>query len=140
MNLCGEVFTAQPPDHVGAEKYDETAGAMIAMLKYGSGTPFHRIEELQDSMGIALPASTQWDIVEYAANKGPHPAYRELVRQAAQGEVIHNDDTPAKILEAMQEITEQSLRKGTFTTGVVSSTGDKRSPCSLREPNTPGRI
>jgi transposase len=125
-NLCGEVFTAQPPDNVGTEKYDESAGAMIATLKYGSGMPFHRIEKLQESMDIPLPASTQWDIVENAANKGPHPAYRELVRQAAQGDVIHNDDTPAKILEVMRDITEQSLRKGTFTTGVVSTAGDNK--------------
>jgi hypothetical protein len=27
---------------VGPEKYDETAAAMIAQLKYGSGTPFYR--------------------------------------------------------------------------------------------------
>ncbi len=125
-NLCGEVFTAQPPDNVGSEKYDETAGAMIAMLKYGSGVPFHRIEKLQESMGIPLPASTQWDIVENAANKGPHPAYRELIRQAAQSDVIHNDDTPAKILEVMKDITEQSLRKGIFTTGVVATAGDNK--------------
>jgi len=70
-NLCGEVFTAQPPDNVGSKKYDETAGAMIAVLKYGSGVPFHRIEKLQESMGIPLPASTQWDITENAAN-GAH--------------------------------------------------------------------
>jgi len=125
-NLCGEVFTAQAPDNVGPEKYDETAGTMIAILKYGSGMPFHRIEKLQESMGIPLPASTQWDIVENTANKGPHPAYRELIRQAAQGNVIHNDDTPAKILEVMKDITEQSLRKGTFTTGVVSTLGDNK--------------
>jgi transposase len=73
-NLCGEVFTAQPPNNVGSDKYDETAGAMIAMLKYGSGVPFYRIEKLQESMGIPLPASTQWDIVENAANRGTHPA------------------------------------------------------------------
>lgn len=51
--------------------------------------------------------------MENAANKEPHPAYRELVRQAAQGEAIHNDDTPAKILEVMKKTTAQSLRKGT---------------------------
>ncbi len=36
---CGQVFTAQEPEGVGPEKYDETAAAMIAQLKYGSGTP-----------------------------------------------------------------------------------------------------
>ena len=35
---CGQVFTAQEPEGVGPEKYDETAAAMIAQLKYGSGT------------------------------------------------------------------------------------------------------
>jgi hypothetical protein len=34
------VFTAQEPEEVGPEKYDETAAAMIAQLKYGSGTAF----------------------------------------------------------------------------------------------------
>ena len=42
-NACGQVFTAPEPEGVGPEKYDETAMAMIAELKYGSGMPFHRI-------------------------------------------------------------------------------------------------
>ena len=125
-NLCGQVFTAPPPPHVGADKYDQTAGAMIAMLKYGSGVPFHRVEKLQESMGIPLPASTQWDIVEHAANGGPHPAYRELIHQAAQGNVIHNDDTPMKILELLKEVNEKSTRTGMFTTGVVSMAEDRK--------------
>ena len=125
-NLCGEVFTAQPPENIGTQKYDETVGAMIAMLKYGSGFPFHRIEKLQASMGIPLPASTQWDIVEKAADKGAFPAYRELVRQAAQGNLIHNDDTPAKIMELTRQINEKSARKGMFTTGMVSITQERR--------------
>jgi len=125
-NLCGEVFTAQPPNNVGPNKYDETAGAMIAMLKYGSGVPFYRIEKLQESMGMPLPASTQWDIVENAANKGSHYAYRELIRQAAQGNVIHNDDTPMKILELVKEINEKSSRTGMFTTGMMSIVEDRK--------------
>jgi hypothetical protein len=43
-NLCGEVFTAQEPEGAGPEKYDETTAAMIALLKYGSGMPFYRLE------------------------------------------------------------------------------------------------
>ena len=39
-NGCGEVFTADEPAEAGAEKYDETAAAMIAQLRYGSGMPF----------------------------------------------------------------------------------------------------
>ena len=49
---CGQVFTAQEPEGVGPEKYDETAAAMIAQLKYGSGTPFYRLEQLEASWGF----------------------------------------------------------------------------------------
>ncbi len=63
-NGCGQVFTAQEPEGVGPEKYDETAGAMIATLKYGSGTPFYRLEQLEAQLGTPLPAATQWEIVE----------------------------------------------------------------------------
>ena len=59
-NLCGEVFTAPEPEGVGPEKYDETTAAMIALLKYGSGMPFYRLEKLEHLLGIPLPASTQW--------------------------------------------------------------------------------
>ena len=64
---CGQVFTAQEPEGVGPEKYDETAAAMIAQLKYGSGTPFYRLEQLERQLGIPLPAATQWEVVEEAA-------------------------------------------------------------------------
>ena len=129
-NLCGEVFNAQAPPQVGEEKYDETCGAMIALLKYGSGFPFYRLEGLQNSLGIPLPASTQWEIVEQIANK-VYPACEELIRQAAQGEVLHNDDTTVKILALMKAIPGQQSadkgaeksdpsRSGLFTSGIVS--------------------
>ncbi|MFQ5620166.1 MAG: hypothetical protein ACE5FR_14475, partial [Rhodospirillales bacterium] len=66
-NLCGQIFTASTPEGVGAEKYDVTTASMIALLKYGSGLPFNRLEGLQGNLGIPLPASTQWDIVNEAA-------------------------------------------------------------------------
>jgi transposase len=51
-NLCGEIFTAGLPEDAGEKKYDEKGGAMIALLKYGSGFPFHRLEKLQSSLGM----------------------------------------------------------------------------------------
>ena len=63
-NACGQVFTAEEPEGVGPEKYDETAAAMIAQLKYGSGVPFHRLERMEEQLGIPLPATTQWEVVE----------------------------------------------------------------------------
>jgi transposase len=99
-NLCGKVFTADLPEEAGQEKYDHTATAVIALLKYGTGLPFNRFERLQGSLGVPLPASTQWDLV-HAQAKIIQPVLDELIRQAAQGDVIHNDDTTSKILEFM---------------------------------------
>ena len=130
-NLCGDVFEAEAPEGVGEKKYDETAAAMIALLKYGSGVPFYRLEGLEASLGIPLPASTQWEIVEEIA--APiRPAFDELIRQAAQGEVFYNDDTSMKILalarasprrvEGEEEGSSSHERTGLFTTGIVSTT------------------
>ena len=120
-NLCGRIFTAQVPDGAGKEKYDETAGAMVALLKYGSGLPFNRLEKLQESLGVPLPASTQWEIVEKTADK-IHPVYSELVREAAQSELLYNDDTTMKILANLgkREVDEERSGKGSFTTGVLA--------------------
>jgi transposase len=63
-NLCGDVFTAAAPEGVGERKYDETAASMIAMLRYGSGFPWNRLEALQENLGIPLPAATQCEIVK----------------------------------------------------------------------------
>jgi transposase len=144
-NLCGIVFTAQSPDGVGEEKYDATAGSMIALLKYGSGMPFYRMDGLQENLGIPLPTSTQWDIVHAKAEQ-VEPAFDELTRQAADGDVVHNDDTTIKILELMdkrarqqalaedspEDSTEDSAKKkpsdrsGMFTTGIVSTREGRR--------------
>ncbi len=117
-NACGQVFTAQEPEGVGPEKYDETAAAMIAQLKYGSGIPFYRLEQLEDQLGIPLPAATQWEIVEEEAEV-IQPAGDELIRQAAQGEVLHNDDTGMKVLKLEREPGDE--RTGVFTSGIVST-------------------
>jgi len=129
-NLCGEIFKADTPSGVGEEKYDEASGAMIALLKYGSGMPFNRLEQLQASLGIPLPASTQWEIVEQVADR-IYPVYEELKRQAAQGDVIYNDDTTMKILALMKnddnsDGQDQSERKGMFTTGILSTINDQK--------------
>jgi transposase len=118
---CGQVFTAQEPEGVGPEKYDETAAAMIAQLKYGSGTPFYRLEQLEGLLGIPLPAATQWEVVEEAAEL-LKPARDELIRQAAQGEVMHNDDTSMRVLRLAREPSDE--RTGVFTSGIVSTGQD----------------
>jgi len=129
-NLCGEVFTAPAPAGVGEEKYDETVTAMVGLLKYGAGLPFNRIEKLQQGMGIPMPASTQWELVKDGAEL-LGTAHDELVRQAAQGKVLYNDDTTMKVLELSAEQRaaaaadeETDERTGVFTSGIVSASKD----------------
>ena len=145
-NPCGALFTAELPQGVDPEeKCDPTVGSMIALLKYGYGMPFHRQETLQGNLGIPLSDATQWDIVNGQAER-VEPVWEELVRQAAQGDLVHNDDTGVKILELMGERSRQAAlensaddtaedsaedsvkepapdRTGMFTTGIVA-TGD----------------
>jgi transposase len=129
-NLCGEVYTAEAPEGVGDEKYDESATAMTGMLKYGTGVPFNRIEKLQAGMGIPLPASTQWELVEDGAEK-LEPAYEQLIDQAAQSDVLHNDDTPMKVLDLSKEQLEAASaggpldRTGVNTSGIIALKGEE---------------
>ncbi len=124
-NLCGQIFTATPPEDMGTQKYDESAAVSIALLKYANGVPFYRLQQFQAMMGVPVPASTQWGIVEplglYA--KGP---YLELLKQFAQGELFHIDDTTGKILSLMKEGETENGRKGIFTTGVISKMDDRQ--------------
>ena len=133
-HLCGKIFTAPEPEGVGKQKYDHTVASMIGLLKYGSGLPFNRLQRLQGNCELPLAASTQWDIVDAGASLLV-AAYEELIRQAAQGEVIYNDDTTVKILELMGERAKKSPplndehdpdRTGLFTSGVVATRGGVR--------------
>lgn len=119
-NGCGEVFTASEPPSAGAEKFDATAVVMIALLKYGTGMPFNRMERLEGQLGIPLPATTQWELMAAFA-KLLRPLLEELIRQAAQGSVMHNDDTGMRILQMARG--RDDGRTGTFTSGIVSICG-----------------
>jgi hypothetical protein len=125
---CGIVYTARAPEEAQGGKYDETAVSMTAILRYGGGMPFNRLDHLQRDLDTPLPASTQWDIV----NEGValvEPAFKELERFAAQGTVLHNDDSYVRILEFMGKRRAKLLAKGKladpertglFTTAIVS--------------------
>jgi len=116
-NLCGEVFTAPAPEGVGTEVYDETVPSMLAWLKYGNAFPMHRIKVIQERLGIPLPTSTQWDIVHEAAEL-LKPVHQHLIVQAAQGDVVHNDDSKMRVLELARAASDP--RTGVFTSGIVS--------------------
>jgi len=98
----------------------------------------NRIERLQQDFGIPLAASTQWALVDRMVEV-ISPAYEELVRQGAQGEIIHNDDTSMEIV-ALSKIRQQqkheaeeegepdnkNSRTGCFTSGFVCVSDGRR--------------
>ena len=143
-HLCGQDFTADAPEEAGDRKYDVTAGTMIGLLKYGSGLPFNRPDGLLGNLEVPLEASTQWDIVHaMAANLAP--AFADLIRQAVQGDVLHNDDTKVKILELMGEpgrqetplgaegdVSDAESRRGLYTSGAVALRDGHRVALFLR--------
>jgi hypothetical protein len=127
---CGQVFTASPPAEARGPKYAESAASMMALMRYGMGLPLHRLAQLQESLGVPVPASTQWEVV-LAQVVVLVPVYDELVRCAADGSVVHNDDTFMRILEFMGKRRVKLLasgqlpdpdRTGLFTTAIVSVT------------------
>jgi hypothetical protein len=129
-NLCGEIFTARAPPEIGEEKYDETAAALLALLRYGYGLPLNRLERLGKNLGIPLPSSTQWDVVDASANAN-EPVWHELIRHAADGDVIRIDDTHSQVLALDQLIRAQVAvnetdRTGIFTSGLLSTVGGRQ--------------
>lgn len=127
--LCGQIFTAAAPEGVGDRKYDESVSSMIGLLKYGGGLPFNRLERLQANLEVPLPASTQWERVEEAA-PNMQPVFEELIRQAAGGDVLHNDDTTVKILEHMgkraQQQQQQTLAAASVDSPNANTDADQR--------------
>jgi hypothetical protein len=84
---------------------------------------------LEGSLGIPLPVATQCEIV---AEIAPifRPALEELIRQAAEGGVLHNDDTSMRVLSLDRnrgndaEVSPE--RTGVFTSGIISIRGGRR--------------
>lgn len=126
--LCGDIFWAKLPDEAGKDKFNAEAGAMIAILKYGNGLPFNRLQKLLESLGVPASASVQWSVVrDMAAKLGV--ILDTLLFVAAQAEIIHNDDTKAKVLkvpgasnenESAKPGKKAKKRTGLFTTALVA--------------------
>jgi hypothetical protein len=127
---CGDVFTARAPAEAQKPKYDETAVAMMGLLRYRVGVPLNRLDQLQHHLETPVPASTQWEVVRDHAG-ALVPVFDELVRRAADGRVQYNDDTSMRILALMGKGRSELLeagqlpdpeRTGLFTTAIVSDT------------------
>jgi hypothetical protein len=82
-----------------------------------------------------VPDATQWDQVEQVGDCA-HPIFKYFERLAAQGEVIYQDDTPARILSLIDENQEAAAqahandegpsRTGMYTTALIVQVGERR--------------
>lgn len=120
--LCGALLTAPPPPEAGFNKYDPSNGIMLVLLRYGAGLPMYRIAKWQTYFGVPLPPSTQWEQI-VAVSEIPELIYEALWDLAAQGQLLHNDDTYMRVQSLRQEIAasqEESPRTGIFTTGIIA--------------------
>jgi hypothetical protein len=129
---CGHVFTAELPVEAGPDKYDWSVTSVVATLRYGEGMPAHRLQQMQLLAGVPLPASDQWELVRDAAEQGPRDAYQQLLVLAAQGDLVHHDDTTMRVLELTEKKKrheplreDDPARCGVFTTSVLSLAPDR---------------
>lgn len=126
-HLCGQIYTAELPPSAGPKKFDPSVASIVAVLRYGEGLPWNRLQRIQLAAGIPLPASTQWGVVRDALPDGIQAIYDWLLSLAAQRQLVHNDDTHMQILQlTAQKKRGQPLREdhpkrsGVFTTGILA--------------------
>ncbi|WP_278043666.1 IS66 family transposase [Legionella cincinnatiensis] len=123
-DLCNEIFSATIPVHVHQEKYHPSFKAILALQKYYMAMPFHRQEYVQSLFGFPIPASTQWQLMEelMACALLVFPALEEI---AANGSLIHNDDTVLRIVDTIRHNRQNPDKKriGMYTTGILAQNG-----------------
>jgi transposase len=125
-NLCGQLFTAPAPKEAGLSKYAPQVGPMLGYLRFGTGVPHYRLDRMQVDLGVRLPASTQWELMAQTS-QALEPVQEALITLAAQGKVIHNDDTIMRVqslAQAAGRAAEKPERTGIFTTGLISQVED----------------
>jgi hypothetical protein len=120
-SVCGKTFTAPLPAEAGVQKFDPSVGVMIGLLRYGTGLPFYRLEQWQQNLGVPLPASTQWELVDEVARQ-IEPVVDQLAIMAAQAPTVFNDDTTMRVGQLRKQIQQEQRpkRTGIFTTGIVA--------------------
>jgi len=135
-SACGQIFTASLPPQASPEKYSSRARAVLVVGRYYLGLPFYRLQGYQAMLGVPMPDSTQWDQIEKVGDCC-YVVFAYLERLAAQGELIHHDDTSVRILTLLkdnQQIRAQAVaqglsrpkeRTGMFSTALVVKVGER---------------
>ena len=127
--VCGAVFTGQVPEpyqelHQGP-KYSPSALSAIIHQKYDLGVPFGSLEQLQRTVGVPLPATSQANKIK--ENLGPILAvYDCLEGQGANMDLIGMDDTKIRILEGRTTREGNKSINGFGSVFVCNNVDDKK--------------
>lgn len=134
-NGCGEIFTANLPEHITADgprdqQYGYSARSVLCIGKYFAGSPFYRQEHINGLLGMSISASTIFDQCEKVAN-ALNPVFKAIKRVAADANLFYLDDTTNRILEQKPVIKKsrdgrQRLRSGIYTSSVLAITADDK--------------
>jgi hypothetical protein len=134
-SACGEIFTAELPAGVGDEKYSAQARAVLAVSRYYVGIPSYRLQGYQAMLGVPVPDATQWDAIEVVGDCA-YKVCEQLEREAAQGELIFQDDTAVRIVSLIKEnrdlvaaaqaqgLSKTNARTGMHTTALAVQGGE----------------
>ena len=134
-SACGQIFTAPLPQEAGKAKYSPRARAVLAVSRCYLGLPLYRLEGYQAMLGTPVPDATQWDQIEKVGDCG-YKVFVYLESLAAQGDLIHQDDTSVRMLSLMAEnltiraqaealgFSRPTERTWMFTTGLVVQVGE----------------
>lgn len=122
---CQKIFTAKLPQELFIQsRANQSAKAIVTLLKYRGGVPFYRQEKIQEAMGNPISATEIWEMTEDVANCCL-PVFVAMCRIASNGECIHNDDT-TKVLELLKENEHDNPeRTGIFTSVILSKNEGK---------------
>jgi transposase len=125
--VCQKIFTATLPEELYKEsRVDKSAKAIVSILKYRGGVPFYRQEQIQTILGNPVSDAEIWEMTR-DVSECCFPIITQLCQLAANAEVLHNDDTTAKILDLMKENEKGNPeRKGIFTSAVLGKIEDKQ--------------
>ncbi len=132
---CQAMFTAPLPEGVAETRFDESADAVIAINRYHLGVPWTRSAAFQLLAGVPLPESVQFERCEVLANRLA-PVFRQLEREAADADLVHEDDTPVRILSLRAEIEAEraTAKGGSKRTGIHTSVIVAKPGCPTQGP------
>ncbi len=124
--LCDYYISAEIPALIGNEKYDAAFKAALVLQKYYVAVPFKRQAYFQSILVTPLPASTQWQLVEEVGGAALL-VFPALEKNAANGELIHNDDSHVKITDIIRysRLHPDQERTGMFTSGLISRSQER---------------